>query len=338
MVNDKKTIFSGVQPSGKITIGNYLGTMRNWKNLQEEYNCLYCLVDMHAITVEIEPALLRANTYDLLAWFLACGVDPDLSIIFAQSHVSGHSELAWILNSISYVGELSRMTQFKDKSSKQNKNSINMALMDYPVLMASDILLYNADVVPVGADQKQHLELARDLATRFNNKFSPTFTVPEPYIPSNNKGGKIMSLVDGSVKMSKSDENENAYISLSDNADTIRRKIKRATTDSDTVIKYSADKKEISNLLTIYSLFTDTTIAKAEKYFANSNYGQFKQELADAIIAVLQPLQQKQQQIVADKAYLNSVLNNGAQRATELSRKMLSKVFRKVGFVEKAYK
>lgn len=331
----RKTIFSGIQPSGKMTIGNYLGTMRNWKNLQNSFNCLYCLVDMHAITVAIEPAILRANIYELLAWYLACGVNSDESIVFAQSHVSGHAELAWILNTISYVGELNRMTQFKDKTNKLNKNNINMALMDYPVLMASDILLYNTDVVPVGVDQKQHLELARDLAIRFNNKYSPTFTVPEPYIASNDKGGKIMSLFDASVKMSKSDENDNAYISLSDDADAIRRKIKRATTDSQAEIKYSSDKKEISNLLTIYSLFADISITQAENHFTGKNYGQFKQELADIIIAELQPLQSEHKKLLSDKAYLNKVLSDGAARANNLSRRVLSKVYRKIGFIEK---
>ena len=329
-VLQKKTVFSGVQPTGKITIGNYLGAIKNWKQLQDDYNCIYCVVDLHSITVNQVPGNLRKNTMDLLALYLACGIDPAKSTVFIQSHVPAHSELAWVLDCNSYVGELSRMTQFKEKSRKHADN-LNIGLMNYPVLMASDILLYQTDLVPVGKDQTQHLELARDLAIRFNNKYSPTFVVPEAYVPK--VGSKIMSLQDPTAKMSKSDENENSYIALTDTPDEIVRKLRRAVTDSDTVVRYGEDKPAISNLLTIYSLCSGQSIADAEKQFEGKGYGDFKMSVADAVISVIEPIQNEQKRLLADKAYLESVLKEGADRANYLANKTLSKVYKKVGFI-----
>ncbi len=329
----KKVLFSGIQPSGIITIGNYVGAIKNWINLQLDYDSIFCIVNLHAITVKLEPAALRLNTLELLALYLACGIDPNLSTVFLQSHVSAHAELAWILNTVAYVGELNRMTQYKDKA-KKHADNINMGLMDYPVLMASDILLYKTDLVPVGADQKQHLELARDLALRFNTRYSDTFVVPNAYIPK--VGAKVMSLQDAKIKMSKSDENENAYISMTDSPDVIRRKFKRAVTDSDSSIRFLKEKPEISNLLSIYSAFGGVTVKEAEHEFEDIGYGEFKSRLADAVIAVLEPIQNKQKQLLSDKAYLNQVLKEGAQKANYRAQKMLSKVYRKVGFVQKS--
>ena len=328
----KKIIFSGVQPSGKITIGNYIGAIKNWVTLQNDYDCVFCVVDMHAITVAQEPAKLRANTMELLALYLACGINPDTSTVFLQSHVPQHAELAWVLNTVTYIGELNRMTQFKDKCARHADN-LNMGLMDYPVLMASDILLYQADLVPVGADQKQHLELTRDIAMRFNSRYSPTFVVPDAYISKT--GARIMSLQDATVKMSKSDENENAYVAMSDSVDDIRRKFKRAVTDSDTVVRYGEDKPEISNLLNIYCAFAGCTLQEAQKEFEGKGYGEFKPRIADAVIAVLQPVQQEQKRLLADKAYLNQILKEGAAKAEYRAQKTLAKVYKKIGFVPK---
>lgn len=325
----KKIVFSGVQPTGNLTLGNYLGAIKNWAPLQEEYSCIFCVVDMHSITVMQEPAELRKKTMELTALYLACGIDVEKSIIFIQSHVPAHSELTWILDTMAYVGELNRMTQFKEKSQK-HKDNINMGLMNYPVLMASDILLYQADLVPVGKDQKQHLELARTLAERFNNRYSPTFVVPEGYISKT--GAKIMSLQDPKAKMSKSDTNENAAIYLTDDETTVLRKCKRAVTDSDTQIKFSADKGAISNLLTIFSLCTNNTIAQSEKHFENCGYGDFKIQLAEAVTKVLSGIQQKQKEYLSDKGYLEKVLKEGAEKANYLANKTLQKVYKKVGF------
>ncbi|HPG92347.1 MAG TPA: tryptophan--tRNA ligase [Clostridia bacterium] len=329
-MEDKKTIFSGVQPSGTPSIGNYLGAIKNMAAMQDGYRSIYCIVDMHAITVKQEPAELREKTMKLLALYLACGIDPTKSIIFVQSHVSAHAELAWILNSLAYVGEINRMTQYKDKIAK-HKDNINAGLLTYPILMASDILLYNTDIVPVGQDQKQHLELSRTLAERFNSRYSPTFTVPEPFIPK--IGAKIMSLTEPTKKMSKSDENENAFISMTDDEATVMRKLKRAVTDSDTEIKYAANKPGVSNLLTIYSLCEGITIKKAEERFADSGYGELKEKTAESVIKVLKPIQQKQKEILLDKEYLNSVIKEGALKAENIARKTLAKVYRKVGFI-----
>ena len=327
----KKIVFSGVQPTGNITLGNYLGAIRNWGAMQDEYQCIFSVVDLHSITVAQQPAELRKHTMELLALYLACGIDPEKSIVFLQSHVHAHAELAWVLDTIAYIGELNRMTQFKDKSRKHQDN-INMGLMNYPVLMASDILLYQTDVVPVGKDQKQHLELARTLAERFNNRYSPTFVVPEPYIAK--QGAKIMSLQNPSAKMSKSDQNENASIFLTDDVATVARKFKRAVTDSDTQVRYSlSEKPAVSNLLTIYSLCTGKTIAQCEKEFDGLGYGVFKEKLAQAVSDLLKPIQEKQALLLKDKAYLEKVLKEGAEKANYLANKTLQKVYKKVGFV-----
>ena len=326
----KKTVFSGVQPTGKITLGNYLGAIKNWGPLQDECNCIYCVVDLHSITVAQVPADLRKNTMELLALYIACGIDPQKSTLFIQSHVPQHAELAWALDTISYIGELSRMTQFKEKSRKHAEN-INMGLMNYPVLMASDILLYHTDLVPVGKDQIQHLELARNIAERFNSRYSPTFVVPEGLVYK--QGSSIKSLQDPTSKMSKSDPNDNAIITLSDDADTIRRKFRRAVTDSDTCVRFGEDKPAISNLLTIYSLTSGESIADAEQRFAGKGYGVFKEAVAEAVIATIEPIQQEQQRLLKDKAYLESVLKQGADTAERIASKTLAKVYRKIGFI-----
>ncbi|MCM1042638.1 MAG: tryptophan--tRNA ligase [Corallococcus sp.] len=326
----KKTVFSGVQPTGRITLGNYLGAIKNWKPLQEDYNCIYCVVDMHSITVNQTPAVLRKNTMDLLALYIACGIDPAKSILFIQSHVPAHAELTWALDCNAYIGELSRMTQFKDKS-RRHADNINMGLMNYPVLMASDILLYQTDLVPVGKDQIQHVELARDIAIRFNNKYSPTFAVPDLLI--NKSAANIRSLADPSKKMSKSDENENAYIALTDSKDDVYRKLRRAVTDSDTQVRFAEDKPAISNLITIYSLCSGVSVEETEQRFEGKGYGDFKQAVAEAVTETLAPIQAEQQRLLADKAYLESVLKDGAEKARCIAQKTLDKVYRKIGFI-----
>ena len=330
-MEDRKRIFSGIQPSGNITIGNYIGALKNFIGFQDEYDCVYCVVDLHAITVAQDPAALRRHTLELLALYIACGLDPDKSILFLQSHVSAHAELAWALDCYAYVGEISRMTQFKDKSRKHSDN-INMGLMNYPVLMAADILLYQTALVPIGSDQKQHLELARNLAIRFNNRYSETFVVPEPFIPK--AGARIMSLADPTAKMSKSDENPNGYVSVADDADTVMRKFRRAVTDSGSEIRFGEDKPGVSNLLTIYAAFADCTVADAEKHFAGAGYGDLKTQTADAVIEKLRPIQAEQKRILADKAYLDGVLKSGAERASRLANKTLRKVYKKIGFYQ----
>ncbi len=329
---DKKIIFSGIQPSGEFTIGNYYGAIKNWVATQEEYNCIYSLVDLHAITVLQDPATLRKRTFEEAAILIAAGIDPEKSLLFVQSHVSAHAELGWILNCYSYMGELSRMTQFKDKTAKATSNeSIRVGLFDYPVLMAADILLYQTDVVPVGLDQKQHLELARDIAQRFNQQYSPTFVVPEGYFGTS--GAKINSLAAPEKKMSKSDENENAYILMKDSPDRIRNKFKRAVTDSETVIRYDRENKPgISNLLEIYSCAKKTTIEEAAKTFENENYGNFKLAVAEAVIEDLKPIQDRFDELVKEKEYVNKVLRESAEYASYLANKTLDKVKRKVGF------
>lgn len=330
-MEDKKILFSAIQPSGILTIGNYLGALRNFKKLQDDYNGVFSLADLHTLTVKQDPAILRKNIYELTALYLACGIDPEKSILFAQSHVSAHTELAWVLNTICYPGELSRMTQFKDKSQKHEDN-INMGLMDYPVLMAADILLYQTELVPIGADQKQHLELARDLAIRFNNRFGETFKVPEGYISKS--VARIKSLAEPERKMSKSDANVNAFISMDDDPATVLRKFKRAVTDSDDKIIYSPeDKPGISNLLTIYAAFTDKTIEQAEAEFVGKGYGDFKLAVGEAVTAKIEPVRQEKNKLLGDKAYLDEVLKNGAERAERLAYKTLNKVYKKVGLV-----
>ncbi|MGN0817631.1 MAG: tryptophan--tRNA ligase [Candidatus Coproplasma sp.] len=332
MDGNKKTLYSAAQPTNNLTIGNYVGAIRNWANLQDEYNCIYAIANMHAITVRQNPAELRQKTLSLLALYLACGIDPEKCILYVQSHVPCHAELAWVLNTFTYVGEMERMTQFKDKSAKHADN-INMGLMDYPVLMAADILLYQADVVPVGIDQRQHLEITRDIAVRFNNAFSPTFTVPEGVYMK--VGAKICDLLDPSKKMSKSAENANGTVFLSDDRDTVMRKFKRAVTDSEAQVRYDPENKPgVSNLLSIYSVFADKTIAEAEREFEGKGYGDFKLAVGEAVADKLAPVQAEQARLLADKAYLDGILANGAEAAYKIARKTLSKVYKKIGFYQ----
>ncbi|MEG0585611.1 MAG: tryptophan--tRNA ligase [Christensenellaceae bacterium] len=326
-MQEKKTIYSGIQPSGNLTLGNYLGAVKNWVDLQDEYNCYYCVADLHAITVRQNPAELRKRTLDVLSILIAAGIDPKKNIIYMQSHVSAHAELAWILDCFTYMGELSRMTQFKEKSAKVE--NINSGLFTYPALMAADILLYQTDLVPVGVDQKQHLELTRDVALRFNNIYGDVFTIPEPYIPKT--GAKIMSLQEPEKKMSKSDDNENAYIALLDSPEVITRKIKKAMTDSEGVIRFTEEKQGVSNLLTIYSAINKKTIQECEKEFEEQNYGTLKQRVAQAVVSVLEPLQKEYAKVRADKAFLESIMTENAQKAAYAANKTLSKVKKKVG-------
>ena len=332
MENAKKRIFSGVQPSGDLTLGNYIGAIKNWTKLQNDYECLYCIVDQHAITVRQEPADLRRRTLELLMQYLACGIDPEKSCVFIQSHVSAHAELAWILNCNTQMGELSRMTQFKDKS-RSHADNINAGLFTYPVLMASYILLYQTDMVPVGHDQLQHIELARDIATRFNHYYSDTFKIPEPFIPK--VGHRIMSLQTPENKMSKSDPNPNGCIKLLDDTDTIIRKFKRAVTDSGNEIVASEDKPGITNLLSIYSAVTDKTIEEAEKDFVGCGYGDFKLAVGETVANALAPVHAEFERLKADKAYVESVYKKGAELANYLAAKTLRKVYKKVGFIAK---
>ncbi len=327
---EKKIAFSGAQPSGTLTLGNYLGAVKNWVDLQKEYDCYYCVVNMHAMTVRQVPAELRKNTLDLAATILAAGVDPVRNTLYVQSHVPEHAELAWILNCFTYIGELSRMTQFKEKSASHSDN-INAGLFTYPVLMAADILLYRTDVVPVGVDQKQHLEITRDIAQRFNNIYGDVFTVPEAYIPP--AGAKIMSLAEPEKKMSKSDPNPNAYIALTDGADVIRRKIRRAVTDSEADIRLSEEKPGIGNLLSIYAAVEGIALKEAEAKFAGMNYGALKEGVAEAVVGALAPMQQRFREIRGDKAYIEGVLKEGADKAQAAARHMLRNVSRKIGYI-----
>lgn len=330
MSDQKKVIFSGMQPSGTITLGNYLGALKNWTSLQDEYNCLYCIVDMHAITVKQEPAVLRRNARDLMMLYIAAGLDPEKNIIYMQSHVSAHAELAWILNCFTYMGELSRMTQFKDKSQKHSDN-INAGLFAYPALMAADILLYQTDLVPVGVDQKQHLELTRDIANRFNNLYGETFKVPEAYIPK--VGAKIMSLQEPTKKMSKSDQDVNASITIIDDPDTIIRKFKRAVTDSDTEVRFDVENKPgVSNLMTIYSSITGQTMQQVQREFEGKGYGDFKLRVGEAVVEELRPLQARFKELSHDKAYIDGMIKKNAETANYLATKTLRKVQKKVGF------
>ncbi len=331
-IEQKKVLFSAIQPSGILTIGNYLGALSNFKELQSDYKSIFSLADLHTLTVKQEPSVLRKNTYELAALYIACGINPEESVLFVQSHVPAHAELCWILNTISYPGELSRMTQFKDKSSKHEDN-INMGLMDYPVLMAADILLYQTELVPIGADQKQHLELSRDLAIRFNNRYGETFKIPDGYISGT--AARVMSLAEPSKKMSKSDSNLNAFISMDDDKDTIIRKFKRAVTDSDNKIICSPDKPGISNLLTIYSAVTGLSVEQAEKEFDGKQYSDFKLRVGEAVADTVEPIRTEKNRILSDKDYLDSVLSEGAQRASALAYKTLNKVYRKVGLLQR---
>lgn len=331
-MEENKNLYSAVQPTNSLTIGNYLGAVKNFVALQNDYNCFYAIANMHAITVRQNPAELRRRTLELAALYIACGIDPEKCVLYVQSHVPAHAELCWILNTFTYVGEMERMTQFKDKS-KKHADNINMGLMDYPVLMAADILLYQTAYVPVGKDQTQHVEITRDIAQRFNNAYSPTFTVPEcVYVKA---GAKICDLLDPSKKMSKSAENVNGSIFLSDDKDTVIRKFKRAVTDSEAVIKYDPETKPgVSNLLSIYSVFTDKSVAEAEADFAGKGYGDFKLAVGEAVADKLAPIQREQARLLADKAYLDGVLKSGAERAAYIANKTLNKVYKKIGFYQ----
>ncbi len=331
-MEDKKLIFSGIQPTGTFTLGNYIGAVRNWGPLQDKYNCIYCVVDMHAITVKQDPVKLRQNTINSYALLMACGIDVEKSILFIQSHVKTHAELSWILGCNTQFGELSRMTQFKDKS-KKHADDVNSGLFTYPVLMAADILAYNADLVPVGVDQKQHLELARNIAQRFNQRYGDFFTLPEPYIAE--VGAKVMSLQDPTKKMSKSDENPNSVILILDDKDTIIRKFKRAVTDSDTEVCYREGKDGINNLMTIYSSVTGKDFASIESEFSGKGYGDFKLAVGEAVADHLEPVRTEFARLIADKAYLKKCYTEGAEKALRYSQRIVSKVYRKVGFVDR---
>lgn len=329
----KKRILSGIQPSGAMTLGNYVGAIRNWVELQKEdkYESYYMIADLHSITVRQEPAVLRKNAMNLLALLIACGLDGEKEPIFFQSHVPAHTQLGWVLDCNTYMGELSRMTQFKDKSRKHADN-INAGLFTYPSLMAADILLYQADLVPVGKDQKQHLELTRDLAIRFNNAYSDTFKVPEPYIPK--LGNKIMSLQDPKQKMSKSDPNENSYILLLDPIDTVIKKIKRAVTDSGSEVRCGEGKEGVENLMSIYASVTGKTMDEITLEFEGKGYGDFKSAVAEAVAETLKPIQEKHNDLIKNKDYLEMIYKRGAEQANYTARKTISKVYRKVGFIQ----
>lgn len=331
-MEDKKLIFSGIQPTGTFTLGNYIGAVRNWGPLQDEYNCIYCVVDMHAITVRQDPVKLRQNTMNAYALLMACGVDPQKSILFIQSHVKTHAELSWILSCNTQFGELSRMTQFKDKS-QRHADDVNAGLFTYPVLMAADILAYNADLVPVGVDQKQHLELARNIAQRFNQRYGEFFTVPDPYIPE--VGAKVMSLQEPTKKMSKSDENPNACIFILDDKDTIIRKFKRAVTDSETEICFREGKDGINNLMSIYSTITGKDFDAITSEFSGKGYGDFKLAVGEAVADHLEPIRTEFARLSKDKAFLKECYTDGAERALKYSQRIVSKVYRKVGFVDR---
>jgi tryptophanyl-tRNA synthetase len=326
----KPVLLSGIQPSGNLMIGNYIGALSNWVRLQDDYDCYYVLVDLHAITVRQDPEDLRRRCYEFLALYLASGIDPQKSTIFVQSHVPAHSELAWVLNCFTYFGELNRMTQFKDKAARHADN-VNAGLFDYPVLMAADILLYKANLVPVGEDQKQHLELTRDIAQRFNSIYGDTFAVPEPYIPD--VGARIMSLQDPTAKMSKSDEDPNASIGLLDPPDVLQGKIKRAVTDSGRDIVYRSDKPGIANLLSIRSCLTGESIEDIEKKYEGQGYAPFKADLADIVVDFMKPIQERFKEIWEDKEGLGRILESGAEKASEVSEATIQEVYDKLGFI-----
>lgn len=329
---DKKLILSLIQPTGNsFTLGNYIGAISNWDKLQSEYNCVYGIADLHAITVRQDPAELRKNSLRAYASMLACGIDPQRSVAFFQSHNKCHAELSWVLGCSTQFGELSRMTQFKDKSAKHADN-INAGLFTYPVLMAADILAYNADLVPIGIDQKQHLELARNIAQRFNQKYGDFFTLPEPYIPKT--GEKVMSLQDPAKKMSKSDENPNACIFILDDKDTVIRKFKRAVTDSEAEVRYAEGKDGINNLMTIYSCFTGKNYSEIESEFSGRGYGDFKLAVGETVADRLEPIRNEFNRLINDKAYLKECYTEGAQRAQSITQRTISKVYHKVGFVD----
>jgi tryptophanyl-tRNA synthetase len=327
-------VLSGIQPSGYLCVGNYLGAIKNWVAMQETHDCIFLVVDLHALTVQQVPAELRQRCLSFVAQYLACGIDAELSTIVMQSHVPQHAELAWVLSTLTYMGELNRMTQFKDKAQRHASN-INAGLFTYPILMAADILLYQADAVPVGADQKQHLELARDIAGRFNQRYSETFTIPEPFIPGT--GARIMSLQDPTSKMSKSDENVNSLIALLDRPDVVRAKLRRAVTDSEKEVRFDLENKPgVANLLTIHSAFSNQRIDALEEHFTGKLYSALKAETAEVIIEALRPIQARYDEVMQEKRALEGILAQGAEKAYRRARRTLSKVYRKIGLVPPA--
>lgn len=328
----RKIIFSAIQPTGVFTLGNYIGAVGNWPPLQEDYDCLYCVADLHAITVRQDPATLRRHTLEAYALLMACGLDPEKSILFIQSHNPDHAQGAWVLNCYTQFGELSRMTQFKDKAARYADN-INAGLFTYPALMAADILLYQADYVPVGEDQRQHLEITRDIAARFNGVYGPTLTVPEAFIPKAEKGARIMSLQDPTRKMSKSDPNPKGFVSILDEPGTIMKKFRGAVTDSEARVAPGPGKEGITNLMGIYSVFTGRDFAAIEEEFAGRGYGDFKTAVGEVVIEALEPIQRRYKELMADKAYLEDCYRRGAQQAARLSRRTLEKMYKRVGFL-----
>ncbi|PWM45673.1 MAG: tryptophan--tRNA ligase [Clostridiales bacterium] len=332
MLDGKKTILSGIKPTGNLNIGGYLGAVKNWVELQDEYNCFYCIADLHALTIRMEPATLRKNALELFALYIACGIDPEKNMLFFQSHVSQHAELGWVLDCYTMFGELSRMTQFKDKSAK-NAQNVNAGLFTYPSLMAADILLYQADLVPVGEDQRQHLEICRDIATRFNGIYGDVFTLPEAYTPK--VGARIKSLTSPTQKMSKSDDDENGTINLLDKKDVVIRKFKRAVTDSDATIRFAEGKDGINNLMTIYSAITGKTYEEIETDFCGKGYGDFKLAVGGVVADMLEPIQEKYNTLISDKAQLEQIYRTGAERARYIANKTLTKVYKKVGLVSR---
>ncbi|MDD4120691.1 MAG: tryptophan--tRNA ligase [Clostridia bacterium] len=328
----KPVLYSGIQPTGILTIGNFIGAINNWLKIQEDYFSIYSIVDLHAITVRQDPVEYRSRALSFYAQYIACGLDPEKSILYFQSHVHQHAELTWILNCYSYLGELRRMTQYKEKS-KRNADNINVGLLDYPVLMAADILLYQASVVPVGIDQKQHLELARDIAERFNNIYGKTFTIPEVYLGK--QGNKVFSLQDPLAKMSKSDPNPDAAVSIIESPDSIARKFKRAVTDSESVVEYRDDKPGISNLLVILSSMTDKSIDALVSEYHDAGYKKFKEDVAEAVIEKLRPVREDYERLMQDKTYLLNIATQGASKAASLAERTIAKVKKKIGLIER---
>ncbi|MGH4124934.1 MAG: tryptophan--tRNA ligase [Clostridium sp.] len=330
MEGNKKVIFSGIKPSGDLTLGNYLGAIKNWVKLQEEYECYFCVMDLHAITVKQEPKDLRRRSLELLAIYLASGIDPEKNTIFIQSHVPAHSEAGWMLTCSTYMGELSRMTQYKDKS-KNSGESISAGLFNYPVLMAADILLYQTGLVPVGKDQLQHLEIARDIGERFNRIYSDTFVIPEAYVPKS--GAKIMDMQDPTKKMSKSEENINGYILIMDPPEVIRKKVNRAVTDSLGEVKYNDEQLGVKNLMTILMTLTGMSIKEIEEKYEGLGYAQFKKDVAEAIVSELEPIQKKIAEYTSNKAYLEEIYKKGSEKANYVANKTLRKMQKKIGFI-----
>lgn len=332
MDEKRKIVYSALKPTGDLQLGNYIGALRNMVAMQEEFDCIYTVADMHSLTVDVVPADLRRRTYDFMAIFLAIGLDPQRSVLFVQSHVPAHAELTWILNCNTMMGEANRMTQFKDKSKKAGKAGINVGLFDYPVLMASDILLYNADLVPIGKDQQQHLELARTIAERFNGRYSQTFVLPEGYY-GNKRTSKIYSLTDPTAKMGKTDASAGGVIFLLDKPEDIMRKFARAVTDSGNEVRAAADKPGITNLLNIWSVMTGKSVSEGEKEFEGSSYEKFKRAVGEAVTEHLRPIREKYSEYISDKGELERIMREGAEKAARIARRTLSKVYRKVGFV-----